>query len=224
MPQDAYLHARPREVIKTGPSGLQKLNIGSQRDSLLHVPPNADSGRPMPLVLLLHGAGGHAHHGLGLLQHLADDNRMILAAPASTAGTWDVIARRAYGPDLSLLDATLNHIFENYLVDPSHLAIGGFSDGASYALTLGLANGDLFTHVIAFSPGFVAPMSPRGEPKIFISHGNRDSVLPVGPCSRTIVSRLRKAEYPVMYDEFDDGHLIPAEVAAFAVNWFLDRI
>jgi predicted esterase len=43
------------------------------------------------------------------------------------------------------------------------LAVSGFSDGASYALSIGPANGDLFTHVMAFSPGFadltIAPIS-----------------------------------------------------------------
>jgi phospholipase/carboxylesterase len=176
------------------------------------------------LVLLLHGAGGHAHHGLGLLQHLADDNGMILVAPASEAQTWDVIISRAYGPDVALVDQALAHVFEHYAVDPQHLAIGGFSDGASYALSVGLANGDLFTHVIAFSPGFIAPLTPQGQPKVFISHGTTDDVLPIDVCSRRIVPLLRRAEYSVMYDEFDGGHTIPGEVAQFAVNWFLDRI
>ena len=224
MSHDAHLHARPSHVAYAGPSGLHKLNIGSRRDSYFYVPPQLHPAQPAPLVLLLHGAGGHAHHGLGLLEHLADENGLILVAPASTASTWDVIAKRAYGPDVSLVDKALQHVFANYAVDSSHLAIGGFSDGASYALSVGLASGDLFTHVIAFSPGFVAPVSPKGQPKIFISHGTRDDVLPIGPCSRTIVPRLRKAEYSVMYDEFDGGHTIPGEVAGFAVNWFLDRI
>ncbi|MFK7091643.1 alpha/beta hydrolase-fold protein, partial [Chromobacterium violaceum] len=138
--------------------------------------------------------------------------------------TWDVIANRSYGADVAMVDQALKHVFARYAVDSDRLAIGGFSDGASYALTLGLANGDLFTHVIAFSPGFIAPITPRGQPKVFISHGNRDEVLPVEPCSRKIVPRLRRAEYEVMYDEFDGGHAIPGEVAQFAVNWFLGRI
>jgi predicted esterase len=223
MPRDAHLHARPSRVTEPAPTGQHKLDIGSGRDSYIYVPPQYRPAYPAPLVLLLHGAGGHAHHGLDLLQHLADDNAMILAAPASTARTWDVIATRAYGEDLALLDQALIRIFGRYAVDPSHLAIGGFSDGASYALSVGLANGDLFTHLIAFSPGFVAPLSPRGRPQVFISHGTRDNVLPIDPCSRRIVPRLRQAGYPVRHEEFDSGHTIPCEVAQRAVNWFLGR-
>jgi predicted esterase len=224
MSYDAHLHARPSRVTDTSPLGQHKLDAGSRRDSYFYIPPRYHPAQPAPLVLLLHGAGGHAHQGLGLLQHLADDNGMILVAPASAEQTWDVIARRAYGPDVALLDKALTQVFGHYTVDPSHLAIGGFSDGASYALSVGLANGDLFTHVIAFSPGFIAPLSPQGQPKVFISHGTRDDVLPINACSRKIVPRLQQAKYAVTYDEFDGGHTIPGEVAQSAVNWFLDRL
>ena len=39
------------------------------------------------------------------------------------------------------------------LIDPSRIAMAGFSDGASYSLSVGLANGDLFSAVFGFSPG-----------------------------------------------------------------------
>ena len=64
---------------------------------------------------------------------------------------------------------------------------GGFSDGATYALTLGLINGDLFRRIVAFSPGFVVTGAgvPHGKAKFFISHGTRDDILPIDRCSRT---------------------------------------
>jgi predicted esterase len=49
-----------------------------------------------------------------------------------------------------------------YNVDRSAICCSGFSDGASYALSLGLSNGDLFSHILAFSPGFMRPMSYQG--------------------------------------------------------------
>lgn len=221
MSYDAKLHARPRPVHTEAATGRHVLPLGSTRDSFFYVPASYDVRRPVPLVLLLHGAGGHAQHGLDLLQHLADESEMILVAPASTSYSWDVIVEQAYGTDVVLLNQAIEQVFSHYAVEPSRLAIGGFSDGASYALSLGLANGGLFTHVIAFSPGFVAPAEREGKPAVFISHGKRDEVLPIGPCSRTIVPRLQRAGYAVTYKEFDGPHTIPREIAQNAVDWFL---
>jgi phospholipase/carboxylesterase len=220
----AHLDARPSQVTAGALTGLRKLGLGGERDSYLFVPDSYKAETPLPLVLLLHGAGGHAHDGLRVLLHLAEQSGLILVAPASRSATWDIIANRRYGPDVELIDRILTHVFAKYAVDPTHLAIGGFSDGASYALSLGLANGELFTHILAFSPGFIGPVEAQGDPKIFISHGTADNVLPIGPCSRRIVPELRAAEYNVMVDEFEGGHAIPPEVAQFAVNWFTDKL
>jgi predicted esterase len=201
--------------------GLHKLPLGGQRDSHLFVPDSYNPARPAALVLLLHGAGGHAHDGLRMLLHLADRAGLILVAPASTAATWDIIAQRRYGPDLALAAAALELAFGRYAVDPARLAVGGFSDGASYALSLGLNNGDLFSHVLAFSPGFVGPGTRRGRPGVFISHGTRDPVLPIDRCSRSIAEQLRARGYPLRYREFDGGHAIPPEIAQEAVDWLM---
>jgi predicted esterase len=102
-------------------------------------------------------------------------------------------------------------------VDPDRLAIAGFSDGATYALSVGLAQGLLFHHVLAFSPGFVIPAPRVGRPAIFISHGTADPVLPIDRCSRRIVPALRADGYPVRYHEFVGGHSVPASIATAAV-------
>ena len=96
--------------------------------------------------------------------------------------------------------------------------MAGFSDGASYALGLGLANGDLFAHVVAFSPGFVPGASREGRPAVFVTHGDADDVLPVEQTSRRIVPVLREEGYDVTYREFPGGHTVPPEVAAEAVD------
>ena len=194
--------------------------LGAARESYLYVPAGYRTERLAPLVLLLHGAGGHARQGLDLLRTLADATGVILLAPASRERTWDLLVGRRYGPDATMIERALEQTFSRYAIDPGRVAIGGFSDGASYALSLGLTNGDLFTHVLAFSPGFMAPARRRGSPRVFVSHGTRDGVLPIERCSRKVVPQLSRADYEVRYREFDGGHTIPPEIALEAVSWF----
>lgn len=214
------LKARPGRTEVAGPPGLQPLMLEEKRDGLLYVPAVYEAGRPAPLVLMLHGAGGDARHTLPLLRVLADAAGVILLVPDSRGRTWDVI-ERGYGPDVSFIDRALAQTFSRYAVDPARVAVGGFSDGASYALSLGITNGDLFTHVIAFSPGFIAPAGQKGAPALFVSHGTQDRVLPVDVCSRRVVPQLKEAGYQVEYREFDGPHMVPPEVARGGMEWFL---
>jgi predicted esterase len=93
-------------------------------------------------------------------------------------------------PDITFIDRA-QQTFNPYAIDPSKVASGGFSDGASYVLSVGLTNGDLFTHVIPFSPGFMAPATPVGRVRLFISYSKNDNVLPIEHCSRVIVPQLQ---------------------------------
>ncbi|HEX2192821.1 MAG TPA: hypothetical protein VHH09_06465 [Acidimicrobiales bacterium] len=141
-------------------------------------------------------------------------------APASRRQTWDRVVG-TFGPEVAAIDAALDRTFSRLAVDRARVAVDGFSDGASYALSLGLANGDLFTHVIAFSPGFAAPGSRRGRPRVFVTHGLHDDVLPISATSRRILRDLREEGYDVSYREFDGGHVVPDDLAGEAVRWFL---
>ncbi|MDP8969465.1 MAG: phospholipase [Actinomycetota bacterium] len=216
------LRARPRHSeVGTSPPGLQPIALEAGRDGLVYVPAGYRPDRPAPMVLMLHGAGGNALGGLDPLVRLADEAGLILLAPDSRGRNWDLIVG-GYGPDVAFIDRALAQAFARYAVDEQRIAVEGFSDGASYALSLGMVNGDLFSHVIAFSPGFAARGTTQGSPDFFISHGIRDPVLPIDSSSRRIVPRLRRAGYVVRYQEFDGGHVVPPEVALQAVTWFVN--
>lgn len=213
------LLARPKPPTGMGKLGLQPLGLDGDRDGLLYVPAGYQADRPAPMVLMLHGAGGNAHQGLAPFRHLADASGLILLAIDSRGQTWDIILDR-YGPDITFIDQALEQTFSCYAVDPTRIVIEGFSDGASYALSVGITNGELFTHVIAFSPGFMAPVEARGLPRLFISHGKWDNVLPINRCSRKIVPQLQRADYDVVYREFNGSHVVPRAIADEALAWF----
>ncbi|WP_245872807.1 alpha/beta hydrolase [Deinococcus planocerae] len=219
----SHLTARPGGVTQM-PSerGLQPLSLGDRRDGLLYVPTTHPLPGPRPLLVLLHGAGGEASHSIAAFTAAAEARGLLLLAPDSRGGTWDVILG-GYGPDVAFIDRALAHIFARYPVDPARVVLDGFSDGASYALSLGLGNGDLFTHLMAFAPGFMAPAAQVGAPRIFVAHGDGDRVLPIDRCSRVIVPQLRGAGYDVTYREFHGGHTVPREVVEEALEWLEGR-
>lgn len=219
-PGDGNLSARPGMPPESVTPGLHRLWLDRERDALLYVPVGVSANRPAPLAVMLHGAGGTGHSAISLLRPLADEAGMVLLAPDSRGRTWDIILG-AYGPDVAFLQRALQAAFARCRVDAEHVAVGGFSDGASYALSLGVANGDLFTHVLAFSPGFMAPPEQRGAPGIYVSHGTGDAVLPIAQCSRRLVPRLQTAGYDVLYREFEGPHTVPYDVAREAVEWFV---
>lgn len=201
-------------------TGLFELSVGDGRPPLLFVPESYDARRPAPFALTLHGANAGAPNGMKRLLPYAEKRGLILLAVASRGRTWDVILG-GFGADVEHVDAALAEVFSKYAIDRKRVAVQGFSDGASYALSLGITNGDLFTHVIAFSAGFMAPGRAHGSPRIYTSHGTTDPILPIGSTSRDYVPELRRAGYDVIYTEFEGGHRTPQYVATEAVEWFL---
>lgn len=196
------------------------LGLGKGRDGLLYVPAGYRPGRRLPLVVVLHGAGSSASRLVDPTTRLADEHAYLVLGPDSRGATWDRL-RSTFGPDVAFVDRALAFAFARFDVDPAKIALAGFSDGASYALSLGLTNGDLFTHVLAFSPGFSPPGPREGRPAVFVAHGTRDPVLPIDRCSRRIVPGLRHDGYEVRYVEFDGEHRVPPEVLEEGVRWFL---
>lgn len=207
---EAKIDARPRGGVKTSGSGSRALGLGESRDATLHLP--RDTSRPLPLLVLLHGAGGS---GAGILRRLSlfsDDAGLAVLSPDSRGSTWDAI-RGGFGPDVTFINRALTRVFETVAVDPARIAVGGFSDGASYAISLGLQNGNLFRHVLAYSPGFFVGGPAQGRPRFFISHGTADQILPIHRCSRVIVPALKQQGYDVTFRQFDGGHEIPPDIA-----------
>ncbi|MGY1737089.1 alpha/beta hydrolase [Geodermatophilus sp. SYSU D00684] len=204
----------PQPAGQLLPPGTTALELGGLQ-ALVAVPGGPPG--PRPLLVFCHGAGGTADQSLAAVGEVATARGVAVLATSSVASTWDLVAG-GLGRDVAVLDAALARVAAGLAV--SRVALGGFSDGGSYALSLGLANGDLFEALLAFSPGFVAPPGRTGRPRIWIAHGTRDRVLPVARCGRRVSRDLAAAGYDVTYDEFDGGHVVtPGLVTAALDTW-----
>jgi phospholipase/carboxylesterase len=223
-PEDGHISTKlkkPTSKVRTGEHALALDGIESNRDGLLRVPPTYSPDKPAPLAVMLHGAGGYARRVSSLFS-VAEEFGVIMMMPESRGPTWDAIRGR-YGPDIEFIDRALKYTFSRCAIDERRIAIGGFSDGATYGLSVGLASGDLFTHILACSPGFIIKGGLSGKPRVFISHGTADQILPIDSTSRRIVPVLERANYSVTYREFEGPHAVPPTMARDAFAWFVGR-
>jgi len=209
---DGRLTARPRSGVKTSATGEIKLGLDTKRDAVLQIPKNATSS-PLPLFVMLHGATQSSDEMFWYLGSAHEEAGIAVLAPNSRDTTWDAMGGDGFGIDVEYLNRALERVFETTAIDPARVSIGGFSDGASYGLSLGLINGDFFKSIVAFSPGFVINGELHGQPRIYISHGTHDHILPIDTCGRRIAAGLKSYGYDVTFREFDGDHEIPAGIA-----------
>lgn len=200
--------------------GLHGLGLAGERDAMLHVPPGIDARRATPLLVMFHGAGGSAERVLPFLQPHADSRGFLLLAPQSQFPTWDLVIG-GNGPDLERLEQALAAVAARFTIDPARLAFAGFSDGGSYALSAGITNGDVASHVIVFSGGFMSVFQQHGAPRVFIAHGLADAQLPIETSARPHAAKLKAAGYEVALVEFNGPHAIQPPVVALAIDFFL---
>ena len=195
------------------------LGFDTHRDGLVYVPAGYAEQSPAPLMLIFHGAGGSGSRASAWFP-LADASGVVLLAPDSRdERSWDAMLGD-WGPDLQFIARALRHTVDRWAIDRGRMCVAGFSDGASYALSFGIGAGDVFSHVAAFSPGLMTPRDARGKPRIFISHGTSDPVMPIDETSRRFVPALRKLGYDVTFREYDGRHNVPEPIVREAFTWF----
>jgi poly(3-hydroxybutyrate) depolymerase len=84
------LAARLREAAAT--NGRHSIAVGGlTRTYLLHVPANLPPGKPVPLVLVFHGGGGHdwTMPGFTHFDELADREGFVVAYPDGANRNWN---------------------------------------------------------------------------------------------------------------------------------------
>jgi predicted esterase len=196
-------------------------------------------GAQLPLVVLFHGYGFSAEQFMTMMTPTADRWGFMLVAPKAERITWDMIYRGMneqsrsrvishgkprFGKDIAGIDAALKTVFATAPVDPKHVVLLGFSDGATYALSVGLANPQLFTTVVSLSPGFVVfPDQVSKGQKVFVAHGTSDERLAFSNARDGIVAPMQKAGMQVRFRPFEGHHVINRNALSEALAFALDR-
>ncbi|MCA9802638.1 MAG: hypothetical protein KC777_11775 [Cyanobacteria bacterium HKST-UBA02] len=181
----------PLPVLASGEkSGMRKIRYhGKKRKFLVHVPEDKPD-RPLPVVILLHGAltSPRLVQWISRMSQKADSEKFYAVYPASTGGllsTWN--AGECCGPaqknevdDIGFLSAVIDKMSTDYQVDPSRIYIAGVSNGGMMAYRAGCELSERVA-AIASVEGFMASCHCR--PKVPVSvlaiNGTEDRVIPI---------------------------------------------
>jgi polyhydroxybutyrate depolymerase len=176
----------------------------TQRRALLHMPPAASAGHPLPLVIAFHGAQGTAQgfsNGTGF-NDAADMRGVLVAYPDAPLGNWAEDcgcnnADRLGANDTGFIRALVDSIARIAPLDRQRIYAVGFSQGALFTMRLGCQLAERFAAVAGVAGAISAPLSERCRPIRPIATlwlvGKNDTVFPyVG--SGTGRSRLLGAE------------------------------
>ena len=173
---------------------------GASYSYLLEAPPGR---RPKPALLLLHGAGGHAHDLVIPWRPFAETHDIVLVAPElSNKRSFEAIA-----PDV--FRCIVEDARRVAAVDPKRIFILGNSMGGYLAYDAAMFQSEYFAavavHAAAIDPEFesIIGRATRKIP-IAIFIGDRDPLVPLAGV-RWTRDRLKQAGFPIEYEEIA-GH------------------
>lgn len=186
-------------LLLSMPVGAEQLtHDGIVRDYTIAAPPHENITRKLPLVLVLHGAGGTGRYALNTY-HWGDRavaDGFIAVAPNALPPRLNEPARfrdnPAYWNDLSGRGAVAHHTIDDvgfiaavidavsgaYPVDPARIYVTGFSSGASMAHLLGMR---LSNRLAAIAPvagrNWIAE-APTTRLPVLLIYGDSDPLHP----------------------------------------------
>jgi thioredoxin 1 len=190
------------------------------------------------VLLLLHGYGADERDLGGLLPYLDPEGRFVTVLPrgphaAPPGFSWfdvsgDPVAAQIGRVDaLKELDDLLDAACEEHGFPRSTAVVGGFSQGAGLAVTLGLRRSER-PHpagVLAMSP--FAPTDLVAEDvdweaardvPVLLQHGTEDPMIPVQR-SRDLAAALVEHDVPLVYAEYPMAHEVALESVQQGRTW-----
>jgi len=217
----------PEPRDEPSPTGVVAVERGSARATLL-VPEALDPTRRYPLVTVLHGAGRQDELLARAFQGEPDRRQALFLVPRSARPTWDLVAGGGR-PDLDFLAWAYDLIYRRYPIDFGRQALLGYSDGASYALSVGLSNPRIFRAVMGWAAGFaaiddanLAPDDPK--PPILLEYGTHDELFPFERIALPMRAELERLGYRVEFRVDEGGRHWPSGTFHHeALDWFFSE-
>ncbi len=170
---------------------------GVPRTYILHVPPGYDPGKPMPLVVALHGLGGSGaeFERRSGIDAEADQKGFIVAYPDATEwlgkrqlAAWDtgngLVPAGGKADDVGFLRSLIDTTQKQMSVDPRRIYMVGVSNGGMEAYRAAAELSDKVAAVVDISGGMSGREPAPCQPVSVLSIvGTSDRIVPPGGSS-----------------------------------------
>jgi polyhydroxybutyrate depolymerase len=183
-------------------------SAGVQRRYVVHAPQRQAGAALVPLVIVLHGAGGNGRNALeqGRWVEKADAEGFVVVAPEGTAEhedrrrsllsnpqTWNAgpgigSSAAARGvDDVGFIRDLIDELVRTRGIDPRRVFVTGFSNGAAMAFRVGAELSDRVAAIAPVSNGLLVPVPALARPvSLLLIWGTAD---PLNPFAGGIVKR-----------------------------------
>lgn len=215
----------PRE--EASPTGFVQIEQGPGCAVLL-TPQEIDPDVRYPLVTVFHGAGRQDEMLVKACRDEPERRQALFLVPRSVEPTWDLITGSG-AADLEFLEYAWDLIYRRYPVDPGRQVLLGYSDGASYALSMALSNPGIFDAAIAWAAGFIvldrgSIGRPGTKPRLYLEYGTHDQLFPFEQIALPMRDNLRRAGYEVEFSVDEGGRHWPSGTfQRDALDWYFGR-
>jgi polyhydroxybutyrate depolymerase len=160
---------------------------GEEREYLLYVPSSYDPGRPTPLVISMHGAGGWPaqQRDISGWNAVADEEGFIVAYPSGLGGrasrAWRMSRAESLAKDVRFISDLIDQVQRAYNVDPARIYANGLSAGGGMSFALSCTLSDRIAAVGTVAAARLLPWSwctdERPVP-VMTFHGTADTAVP----------------------------------------------
>jgi polyhydroxybutyrate depolymerase len=188
--------ATTTEIFDEGTVQTNVIEVaGVPRTYLVHEPADAVDGELLPLLIVLHGAGGNgarAERTTGFTADANDDSFLVAYPNGTVANTiegelsWNAgaccgLAKANNVDDVGFVMAMLAELEAQYPVDASRVFLAGFSNGGMLSYRLACQYGDVFAGVAVVAGALnYSPCQPPSPVSMLIVHGTTDATVPYG--------------------------------------------
>jgi polyhydroxybutyrate depolymerase len=188
-----------RKRIATPSTEERRLeHAGIRRVYRLHLPPTAPKGKPLPLVIVLHGAAanGAITEGLTQFSFVADKHGFAVAYPSADTegkpGAWEFWAPAEKGPrhkaannrgrdDFGFIAALIDDLVGTGVADPKRVYVTGISNGAYFSHQLASRYSDRIAAVAPVAGTMITALAATAKPTrpvpILYLHGTDDKFI-----------------------------------------------